>query len=198
MPAGQAGARQAVHSMRTEPFRAVARTAGTDPRRVASSSGRIVGQRLAVEGERHGAPVLDESPRRHRPRGRREARRPDGIAILGSRGGDRRGGGGTGEEWTRRQRFPGSSLSWRSTSSCLGLGSPGRRPHRAHPVELAERPDVSLVVPEGHDLVEAHDVAGVLDVVHRELDRGPAAAGRRGVDVRDHRARVDDHLARAP
>ena len=55
---------------------------------------------------------------------------------------------------------------------------------------------VAPVVAVEDDLMEAENVAGVFDLVHRDLEARAAAARRWRVNVGDHFARVHDQLIR--
>jgi len=68
------------------------------------------------------------------------------------------------------------------------------RPWRVNdvdPIQLAERLYIAPVIPEEDDLVESLHIAAILDVIHLDFDTCPAAAGRRRVDIADHRASVE-------
>ena len=61
-------------------------------------------------------------------------------------------------------------------------------------VELAKCFYCAPMVAERDHLVEAKHIAAVFNVIHLNLHRGAAAAGGRGVNIADHRARIEDEL----
>ncbi len=69
-----------------------------------------------------------------------------------------------------------------------------RRMDHLDTVKLAEAFNDAPMDAQSDDLVEAQHVATVLDVVHLDLNRGAATAGRRRINIAHYGARINDQL----